>query len=139
MPFKNPALFDQESPVKGFTVVQVLTGAEPQTAAQYGNFWIAPAKCVVDSITARWSANGGANAAVTVHKVPSGTAQDSGTALLSATIDLTTGANTNSAGTLSTTLATLELASGDALQLVDSGTLTSLTDLVITVGLHWIP
>ena len=41
--------------------------------------------------------------------------------------------------TLSATAATLELASGDRLALEDGGTLTSLTDFVCTVGLHWIP
>jgi hypothetical protein len=30
------------------------------------------------------------------------------------------------------------LAEGDALQLVDAGTLTSLADLEVTVALHWI-
>lgn len=137
MPFKNPALFDQKSPVKSFTVKATLTGTTPATAANYGNFWIAPAKCVVDSVVARWSANS-SSGTVTVHKVPSGTAQDSGTALLTSTISTASGANTNSSGTLSSTAATVELASGDALQLVDSGSLTSLTDLVVVVGLHWI-
>src|SRR3990167_5750924 len=72
---------------------------------------------------------------VTVHKVPSGTAQDSGTALLSSTISTASGANTRSQGTLSTTAATVELAAGDSLQLVDSGTLTSLADLAVSFGL----
>ncbi|KKL10393.1 hypothetical protein LCGC14_2556280, partial [marine sediment metagenome] len=39
---------------------------------------------------------------------------------------------------ISTTKATIELAAGDSLQLVDSGTLTSLANLTVTVGLHWI-
>jgi|SRR3990167_957431 len=138
MPFKNPALFDQESPVKGFTVSVVLPGATSATAANFGSFWIAPAKCVVDSITYSFSANS-TSGTVEVEKVPSGTAQGSGTNLQTATVDLSTGANTNQAATLSATAATLELASGDRLALEDGGTLTSLTDLVCTVGLHWIP
>ena len=71
-------------------------------------------------------------------KVLSGTAPDSGTALLASTIATSGTADTNTAGTLSSTAATLELAAGDSLQLVDSGTLTSLVDLEVTVGLHWI-
>jgi len=138
MPFKNPALFDQESPVKGFTVTTVLAGAAPATAANYGSFWVAPAKCVVDSITYSWSTNS-SSGTVEVEKVPSATAQGSGTNLQSATVSTASGANTNSAATLSTTAATLELAAGDRLALEDGGTLTSLTDLVCTVGLHWIP
>lgn len=138
MPFKNPALFDQESPVKGFTVSVVLPGATAATAANYGSFWIAPAKCVVDSITYSFSANSNSGT-VEVEKVPSATAQGSGTNLQTATVSTASGANTNQAATLSTTAATVELAAGDRLALEDSGTLTSLTDLVCTVGLHWIP
>ena len=138
MPFKNPALFDSESPVKGFTVTVVLPGATAATAANYGSFWIAPAKCVVDSITYSFSANS-TSGTVEVEKVPSATAQGSGTNLQTATVDLSTGANTNQAATLSATAATVELASGDRLALEDGGTLTSLTDFVCTVGLHWIP
>jgi len=137
MAFYNPALSNPKARVQSFTAHTVLAGTAPATAGNYGKFWIAPAKCVVDSVTAVWSANS-SSGTVTVHKVPSGTAQDSGTALLSSTISTASGANTNSAGTLSTTAATIELAAGDSLQLVDSGTLTSLTDLAVTVGLHWI-
>ena len=138
MTFKNPALFDQESPVKGFTVAHQLPGATAATAANFGSFWVAPAKCVVDSITYSFSANS-SSGTVEVEKVPSATAQGSGTNLQTATVSLSTGANTNQAATLSTTAATVELASGDRLALEDGGDLTSLTDFVVTVGLHWIP
>lgn len=137
MAFKNPAQFNPKARVMSFTVNAHLAGAAPATAGNYGRFWTAPAKCVVDSVEAVWSANS-SSGTVTVHKVPSGTAQDSGTALLSSTISTASGANTRSQGTLSTTDATIELAAGDSLQLVDSGTLTSLADLAVTVGLHWI-
>lgn len=138
MPFKNPALFDQESPVKGFTVTANLVGTAAATSANYDRFWIAPAKCVVDSIQASWSV-ASSSGTLNVEKVPSGTAQDSGTDLLSSTISTAGTANTTTNGTLSTTAATLELAAGDALALVDSGTLTNLVNLHVTVGLHWIP
>ena len=138
MPFKNPALIDGESAAKGFVVSHALVGAEPATAANYGSFWIAPAKCVVDSITYSFSANS-SSGTVEVEKVPSATAQGSGTNLQSSTVSTASGANTNQSATLSTTAATVELAAGDRLALEDSGTLTSLTDLVVTVGLHWIP
>ena len=138
MPFRNPALSNPKARVQSFTVTTLLPSTDPATAGFYaGAFWTAPAKCVVDSVVARWEANS-SSGTVTVHKVPSATAMDSGTALLSSTISTASGAATNSAGTLSTTDATLELASGDSLQLVDSGTLTSLTNLSVTVGLHWI-
>src|SRR3990167_984127 len=138
MPFRNPSLSNPKARVQSFTVSTLLPSTDAASTAFYAAaFWTAPAKCVVDSVVARWEANS-SSGTVTVHKVPSATAMDSGTALLSSTISTASGAATNSSGTLSTTDATLELASGDSLQLVDSGTLTSLTNLSVTVGLHWI-
>lgn len=124
--------------MKGFTVNAFLPGSTAATAANYGSFWVAPAKCVVDSIVVSFSANS-SSGTVEVEKVPSGTAQGSGTNLQTATVSTASGANTNQTATLSTTAATVELAAGDRLALEDGGTLTSLTDLVVTVGLHWIP
>ena len=138
MPFRNPARFNAKSRVESFTVHETLTEARPATAANYQHcFWIAPAKCVVDSVEAEWRVAGGSGATVTVHKVPSGTAVDSGTGLHTAIATSGTAATTT-AGVLSATAATLELAAGDRLQLVDAGTLTNLADLNVTVGLHWI-
>ena len=139
MPFKNPANSNPKARVQSFTVTHSLPYTQPASANYYTNvYWIAPAKCVVDSVDARWN-TASSSGTVTVHKVPSGTAPDSGTALLSSTISTAGTADTTTVGTLSSTAATLELADGDGLQLVDSGTLTSLVDLVVTVGLHWIP
>lgn len=137
MPFKNPANSNPKARVQSFTVKASLNGTQAATAGNYGRFWTAPAKCVVDSVEAIFSVNS-SSGTVTVHKVPSGTAQDSGTALLASTISTASGADTVQTGTLSTTKATIELAAGDSLQLVDSGTLTSSANLAITVGLHWI-
>ena len=138
MPFQNPAFSNPKSRVQSFTVTVVLPGSTAATATNYGSFWVAPAKCVVDSITYSFSANS-SSGTVEVEKIPSATAQGSGTNLQTATVSTASGANTNQAATLSSTAATLELASGDRLALEDGGTLTSLTDLVCTVGLHFIP
>lgn len=137
MPFKNPAQSNPKARVQSFTVNAHLAGTAPATAGNYGRFWTAPAKCVVDSIEVIFSVNS-SGGTVTVHKVPSGTAQDSGTGLLASTLSTSTGADTRQQGILSTTAATVELAAGDSLQLVDSGNLASSADLVVTVGLHWI-
>ena len=139
MSFKNPALSNLKARVQSFTVTHALLHADGDSANSYNSvYWIAPAKCVVDSVDARWN-TASSSGTVTVHKVPSGTAPGSGTALLSSTISTAGSADTNASGTLSSTKATLELADGDGLQLVDSGTLTNLKDLTVTVGLHWIP
>ena len=138
MSFKNPAQSNPKVRVQSFTVSTTLPYTNAQSANYYNDiYWIAPAKCVVDSVEARWG-TASTSGTVTVHKVPSGTAAGSGTALLSSTISTAGTAATKTAGTLSTTKSTLELAAGDGLQLVDSGTLTSLVDLNVTVGLHWI-
>lgn len=137
MPFRNPARSNPKSVVQSFTVQALLPGTLGATSANYDRFWIAPAKCVVDYVVASWSV-ASSSGTLNVEKVPSGTAQDSGTDLLSATISTAGSANTNTEGTLSTTAATIELAAGDALSLVDGGTLTNLVNLQVTIGLHWI-
>ena len=137
MPFKNPALSHAKEGVQSQTVNVMLDGTSGQTAANYDRFWIAPAKCVIDSVDASWSV-ASSSGALQVEKVPSGTAQGSGTNLLSSTISTAGSADTTTAGTLSTTAATVELAVGDALALVNAGTLTSLVNLHVTVGLHYI-
>ena len=138
MPFKNPASSNPKARVQSFTVGTVLYGTDAATAGRYERFWTAPAKCVIDAVTATWSV-AGTTSTLQVEKVPSGTAQGSGTNILSATINTAGTANTNTAGTLSTTDATVELASGDSLALVNGGDLTNLVDLQVTIGAHWIP
>ena len=137
MPFRNPAQFSPKEIVSSFTVSVLLSGTAPATASQYERFWVAPAKCVVDYFTLTYSV-ASSSGTVQLEKVPSGTAQGSGTNILTGTVSTSSTANTNNAGTISATAATAELAVGDALALVNGGTLTSLTDLHATVGLHWI-
>lgn len=138
MSFKNPANSNPKARVQSFTVTASSPYTNPASATYYNSiFWVAPAKCVVDSVEARWG-TASSSGTLQVAKVPSGTAANSGTNLLTTTISTAGAANTKTVGTLSSTAATLELAAGDGLQLVDGGTLTSLVDLVVTVGLHWI-
>lgn len=119
-------------------VTDNLFGASPQTAANYGQFFIAPYKCVVLSVDAVWSV-ASSSGTVDVAKASNGTATASGTSLLTATISTASTADTVNSGTLSTTKSTLELSTGDRLGINDSGTLTSCVDLVVTVVLAPIP
>lgn len=137
MPFRNPALNNPKARVQSFTVNTLLSGTAPQTASQYERFWTAPAKCVVDYFVLTYSV-ASTSGTVQLEKVPSGTAQGSGTNILTGTVSTSSTANTNNEGTISSTAATAELAAGDSLALVNGGTLTGLTDLQVTVGLHWI-
>ncbi len=75
MPFQNPALVHGEFAKTGFTVNVLLSGTGGQTAARYERFWIAPAKCVVDSVDASWSV-ASSSGTLNIEKVPSGNAHD---------------------------------------------------------------
>ena len=119
-------------------VSDVLYGTAPQTAGNYGDFFIAPYKCVVLSVDATWAvASGGGT--VDVYKAGDGTAIGGGTTVLTGTISTAATANTISSGTLATTKSTLELSTGNRLGLVESGTITNITHLVVTVVLAPIP
>ena len=100
------------------------------------SFFIATRKYRVLGIIARVTAAGTDGGAVTaaVKKAASGTAIASGTALHSGTIDLKGTADTNQTLTLSTTDTDLDIASGDAIGLDFTGTLTAATG-VVTVRL----
>jgi hypothetical protein len=111
-----------------------LQGATAAVAANYNIFWIAPYGCEVVSVTVRFSA-ASSSGTVDVKKAPSGTAIGSGTSVLSAAASTAGTANTNVAGSLSATVANRQLAAGDALGIVNGGTLTSLTDLVVAIEL----
>jgi len=85
-----------------------------------------------------WDVVGGASAAADVKIVPSGTALASGTTVLAATFDLTTGARTPTAkagGNLTSTAANRIVKPGDSVAIDTSGTLTGLTGLVVQVVL----
>ena len=70
-----------------------------------------------------------------VKKVPSGTAKASGTDTLSAGINLKGTADTNAAGSLHATQGNYQLAAGDALGLVPTGTLTVVDAVTVMVEL----
>ncbi len=133
----NPAKFLPSAAYKkaGILVVnQVLPGTAPATTGNYGQFFIAPYKCVVLSID---ESHGVASSSGTlqVEKLTSGQAKDAGTDLLSSAISTAATADTPQAGTLVTTGASVQLALGDRLGLVDGGTLTNSANLVVTVTL----
>lgn len=98
--------------------------------------FVATRAYTVKGITARVEVAGTDAGAVTaaVKKAASGTAIASGTALHSGTIDLKGTAATNQALTLSTTKSDLAIATGDAIGIDFTGTLTAATG-VVTVTL----
>lgn len=112
-------------------------GNAPST---YG--WISDGYYELIEARRRHSANGGAGAAVDIQKTPSGTALGAGASMLVSTFDLTANANSNTGGLksaanggLSATRTNRQLAPGDAIGVVTSGTLAALVGLQVTVVL----
>jgi hypothetical protein len=91
------------------------------------SIFVAPRALMVVGITLRPDVAGTDAGAVTVQvrKVPSGTAIASGTALLSAAMNLKSTANTNVSGSLSTVAGALLIPAGTAIALEFAGVLTA--------------
>lgn len=116
----------------------VAAQANAATAGFYDIFYTAPYGVTVVSVTERHSV-ASASGTVDVRKAASGTAVGSGTSVLSGTISTAGAANTNLAGSLSATPANLQLNKGDSLGTVAGGTLTSSSNVVVTVELRRTP
>jgi len=126
-------------PKTQLAVFNTLAGA---AAGDYdGLFFIADAPYQVTAVVERHAVAGNDAGAVTlmVKKVPSGTAKAAGTDVLASGINLKATADTNQAGTLHGTAANLQLAIGDALGVVPTGTLTTLDGVTVRVSLTRIP
>lgn len=116
----------------------ILQGTAPATAGNYGTFFIAPYKCKVLSAAAVWR-TASTSGTLNIERLQGTESKGNGDDLLSSTIDMSGTAETVNSGTLTTTKATLELAAGDRLGLVNGGTLTSQADLCVFVELCPIP
>lgn len=116
-------------------VANIIGGA---AAGDYdGCFFIADEACEVVSVRERHQTLGTDGGAVTlmVKKVPSATAKAAGTDILSAGLSLKSANDTNQSGTLHGTAANYQLAAGDALALVTTGTLTAVDGVSVHVVL----
>lgn len=122
---------------KRIFVEHTIIGADAATAANYGTFWIAPVKCTVVNVWEVHETAGSDGGAVTldVEKLDGTTAPGSGDSVLASTIDLKATANTVQTATITTTLADRNLAKGDRLALVDTGTLTSVANVTVVIEL----
>lgn len=128
------ALFSGSGAVKVQTGEPVVFQAPIATAAVNQACFIADAAYQVVGVNAVWG-TASSSGTVTVEKLTGTTAPGSGTALLTGTISTAATANTVTAGTLIATVATLQLAVGDRLGVVFSGTETSLVGLTVVVSL----
>lgn len=95
--------------------------------------FVADAAYQVVGVRSVWGVAGGAAAVLNVEKLTGTTAPGSGTALLTSNFDLTSTANTVNTGTLTGTVADLQLAAGDRLGCKLGGVLTGLVGCALTV------
>lgn len=117
-----------------YPVVVNLQNTDAATAANYDVFFTADYPCEVVSVSETHRVLGTDGGAVTlnIEKLTSGQALDAGTAIISTALSLKTTINTPQFGILVSTGARV-LAKGDRLALVDSGTLTAVAGLTVTV------
>lgn len=121
--------------LKDVVVTEVLAGAAPATAANYGTFFISDRVYKVISIEAVHG-TASSSGTVMVERLQGTEAKDAGDDLLSSAISTAGTADTVNTGTLTSTTANLTIADGDRLGLVDGGTLTSGANLVVSVRLR---
>ena len=139
--FESPKVNWRDIHERKIYLNHTIVGADAATAANYGVFFINEvAPCFVSGFWEVHQTAGSDGSAVTVglEKLTGTTAPGSGTNILSAELSLKATANTVQKGTLTTTIATLNLAVDDRLALEDTGTLTAVANVTIFVELTFV-
>lgn len=119
-------------------VTKSLEGTLAQTAANYGIVFVATRPCFVKAVSEVHTVAGNDAGAVTlqIERLQGTTALDSGTVMLATAFDLKGTANTVQRGDLlKGTVLSLQL--GDRLALKDSGTLTTLQGVCVTIEIQY--
>jgi len=118
-----------------FQISAVLPGTAPQSAANFGKFFVADKKCILLGVRAAWT-TASTSGTLQIQRLQGTEAKGSGDDLLSSTIAMSGTAETANSGTLTTTMAYRTLNAGDRLCLESAGTLSSGAGLVVTVALE---
>jgi len=122
-----------------FSAIATLPGTEAATAANYGKFFVANRVCTVLRISESHEVLGTDVGAVTlsVERLQGVEVSGAGDDLLGGTkINLKAVKNTNQSPALTGTAAHLTLAAGDRLNLLDTGALTNVGGVTVTVDLE---
>lgn len=114
----------------------VLKSTEPQTAANYGVFFVATRPCIVKAVSEIHEVAGSSTPTLQIERLTSTTAPASGTELLLTAFNLAATANTVQRGVLKNI--PLGLNQGDRLALKDIGTLTNIVGVTVTVEIEFI-
>lgn len=122
---------------KKIWVPHTIVSTNAATAANYGVFFIAPQACLISNFYEVHQALGtdGGAVTVTLEKLTTGVAPDSGAVALETALSLKTTINTVQTGTITRTSANRTLAKGDRLCLKDAGVLTSVSNVTVLVEL----
>lgn len=120
-------------------VVQSLPGTQAATATNYGVFFTATRPCTIKRISESHTTAGSDAGAVTlqVERLQGTEALNAGNELLVTAFNLKGTANTVQTGTLVQTPTELALNVGDRLALKDSGTLTAVAGVNVTVEINF--
>ena len=116
-----------------FEVDIVVPYTDAADSNYYPTFYVAEVQSFLIEAKMKHAVAGGASAAVTVARVPSGSAKSAGQSMLLSYFDLTAVANTVQSRVASITLAGIQLQPGDSMALKTSGTLTGAQDVCVTV------
>lgn len=116
-----------------------IVGLTASTATNYTTFFTAPFPMTFTSANEVHTTAGSVGTpTVTVERLTGTTAPGSGTALLLTAFDMSAAINTVQYGTLANIVkSSFNLAKGDRLALVSSGTLTSIANVVVTITLTY--
>lgn len=116
-----------------------LPSTQPQTAANFGIFFTATRPCFVRAVSEKHTVAGTDAGAVTlqIERLQGTTALDSGTTILETAFDLKGTAYTTQQGQLNRIKTSTALQTGDSLALKDSGVLTSLQGVQVTLEIQF--
>jgi len=117
-----------------------IDGTAAATAANYGKFFIAPRRLVIVGAREVHTTAGNDAGAVTlsIERLQGTETSGNGDDLLSTNFNLKGTAETVQTGVLTTTVANLILEAGNRLNLLDTGTLTTLAGVCVTVDyVYW--
>lgn len=122
---------------KKIWIHHTIIGTDAATAANYAVFFIVPFACIVTEFREVHQTAGSDAGAVTLdlEKLTGTQALDAGVSVLNATLSLKSTANTVQTATLSNTSTSRSLVRGDRLALKDSGTPTSVANIVTVTEL----
>lgn len=120
---------------KTLIITHTLVGSDAATAANYGVFFVSPVDGYVNRVLEAHATAGtdGSAVSLNIEKLEDGEALGSGDEVLETDLSLKATANTTQYGTINYIRANSALNVGDRLALKDTGTLTSVDTVTVTV------